>query len=64
MPVSKRRWQTSGGILGIAFPRERRINDMISMQMPRAVSHTRWKIRKAGKDSIIPVISRLRPDQV
>jgi len=45
IPVSRRRLQTSGGSLGTAFPRAMRINERISMQMPRAVSQIRWKIK-------------------
>ena len=64
MPVSRRRSQTSGGSLGIAFPRAIRMDDRISIQMPRAVSQTRWKIKKAGRDISPPAINRPRPFHV
>jgi hypothetical protein len=45
IPVSRRRLQTSGGSLGIALPRARKINDRISMLIPRAVSQFRLRIK-------------------
>ena len=45
MPVSRRRALTSGGSLGIVLPRVRRMNDRISMQMPRAVSQVSWRTK-------------------
>lgn len=45
MPVSRRRALTSGGNLGIVLPRARRINERISMEMPRAVSQVRRRIK-------------------
>jgi len=45
MPVSRRRAQTSGGNLGMVRPRASKIKDRISMQIPRAVSQVRARIK-------------------
>jgi hypothetical protein len=45
IPVSKRRLLTSGDNLGTVLPRTKRITARISMEIPRAVSQVRRKMK-------------------